>query len=82
MKRDAEEREILASVERGEWRPAKGKSGSSFDILAETRGAGSADMGGVRASEARLAGRRPDSPARSGVPGSPLLGELGRRSAG
>jgi len=27
MKPDAEEREILASVERGEWRPAKGKSG-------------------------------------------------------
>jgi predicted DNA binding CopG/RHH family protein len=27
MKLDAEEREILASVERGEWRPAKGKSG-------------------------------------------------------
>jgi len=27
IKLDAEEREILASVERGEWRPAKGKSG-------------------------------------------------------
>jgi predicted DNA binding CopG/RHH family protein len=27
MKLDPEEREILASVERGEWRPVKGKSG-------------------------------------------------------
>jgi hypothetical protein len=82
MKLDAEEREILASVERSEWRPVKGKSGSSFDILAETTGAGSADKCGVRAIESRIAGRPQDSPARSGIPGSPLLGELGRRSDG
>ncbi len=44
--------------------------------------AGSADKCGVPAIESRKAGRRQDSPVRSGVPGSPPFGELGKRSAG